>query len=129
MNSDFSKEEFLNNCCLCGCDKKSRETLLMKIEEFKNSDPDTAKFLIRHRDELVRNDKKQLDYRKLRIDLGDKEVEKRTVIALRALADKVEYLGPGLILYCELPEVPIFSGKDDYFTGIDLSVAKCPLGG
>ena len=114
-----------------GCTKQ-RQVLLDKIEQYKDSEPEMVKYLQwyveRTWDDQVRDDTYRQDLR----DLGDEEYEKRTVAALRAMADKIEQKGMHFIIGAELPKLPIFSGDDHierYMAHIKVTIVAGPLGG
>lgn len=130
MKNEFNREKFLKDGCMCGCGR--RELLLDKIEAFKETDPEVSQFLTYYRDNMVAADAKIMAYHKLRMELGDKEIEGKAVEALRAMADKLEECGAHFIIYCNLPALPIFSGKDmaeSYHSHIEVSMVAAPLGG
>lgn len=126
----FDKEKFLNSCP-CGC-TKSRQVLLDRIESLKDSDPELVKYLQWYRDDLWARQVKEDEYRRLRIELGDDKLNEQTVATLRAYADKLEQEGMHFMIYCDLPPMPIFSGKDyveKYHSHIEVHMVAAPLGG
>lgn len=134
MEKEFDKEEFMRNVCACGCNKRGREIILEKIEKYKDSEPEFAKQLIYYRDRLVKDDDKHRDYQKLKEQFNWSEAEQNKKVAetLRAYADKLEERGHHFMIYCKLPNLPIFSGKDEveaYYSDIEISMVKTPLGG
>lgn len=133
MNIDFifDKEKFLG-ACQCGC-SKGRQVILDKIEQAKDSEPELVKYLEWYRDDLWNKQMKDEAYRKLRYDIGDDQLNKNTIIALRAMADKLEEPGYHFMIHCELPKLPIFAAKidepDGYAANISVTLVRCPLGG
>ena len=126
----FDKEKFLN-ACPCGC-SKSRQAILDGIEKYKDTDPEMVKYLGWHRDHLWATQVKEEEYRRLRRELGDDELNKKTAECLRAYADKLEEPGHHFMIFCDLPPMPIFSGKDyveKYHSHIEVHMVAAPLGG
>lgn len=128
MNTnEFNIEEFINYCCP-SCNK-SRASLLNKIEQYKISEPEMVRNLEFYRDRLWDDQVREKVFRKKRSKKGDKEFNKEAIIALRAMADKIENPDGGFMISCELPSVPIFSGEDDFGASIHICFVKAPLGG
>lgn len=126
----FDKEKFLNSCP-CGC-SKSRQAILDGIEKYRESDPQMVQYLEWYRDSLWRDQVKADKFRALTVERGNDQLEKDAVIALRAMADKIEEKGMHFMLGCDLPRLPIFSGDDpieSYSASISVSLVKGPLGG
>lgn len=95
-------------------------------------DKDLADMLKYYKLERERNQKPRNEFHRMRCRLGDREVDRRTAEALRAMADKIEQQGPHFIIGCDLPELPIFSGKDHverYVSHIEVTIVAGPLGG
>jgi len=126
----FDKEKFLN-ACSCGC-TKSRQVILDGIEKYKDSDPELVKYLGWYRDSLWAIQCEEEEYYKMRRELGDEKLTKRTAEVLRAYADKLEEPGMHFMIHCKLPPMPLFTGKDDieaYGSHIEVSMVRGPLGG
>lgn len=71
-------------------------------------------------------------FRRMRSRLGDREANRRTTEALRAMADYIEKDGPHFIVNCDLPNLPIFSGKDSierFSSHIEVMLVAGPIGG
>jgi len=95
-------------------------------------DEDLHNMLKYYKLERERNQKPQNEFHRMRSRLGDREVDRRTAEALRAMADYIEKKGPHFIIGCDLPNVPIFSGKDHverYVSHIEVTIVAGPLGG
>lgn len=95
-------------------------------------DEDLHNMLKYYKLERERNQKPQNEFHRMRSRLGDREVDRRTAEALRAMADYIEKRGPHFIIGCDLPNVPIFSGKDHverYVSHIEVTIVAGPLGG
>lgn len=129
MKEEFNKEEFMAACCSCGCDRPGREAILEGIESLKDSNPVLSKQLTYYRDDLFQKDKKDKAYRAHLRDVGEQEINRQTVEALRAMANKIETRGMHFMLHCTLPTVPIFSGEDDMVANITVTLASRPMGG
>lgn len=126
----FDKEKFINYCCN-SCNE-GRSILLAKIEHYKVADPEIAKWLQWYVDDLWRRQVAHDEYHKMRVERGDDQLEKDAVAALRAVADKLEQKGMHFMVHCELPPMPVFSGKDrieQYNCHIEVSLVAGPLGG
>lgn len=126
----FDKEKFLN-ACVCGC-TKDRQVILDGIEKYSVSDPKLAQYLEFYRDSLWDDYVKERTYRQMKSDLGEEQLEKDTVIALRAMADKIEQKGMHFMIACELPKLPIFTGDDfveRFESHISVTIVAGPLGG
>lgn len=129
MNKEvpFDKDKFINYCCP-PCNK-GRQLLLDKIEQYRESEPDLTQHMEGYRDRLWLDQVKSDQYRQLRMEKGDEQLSKDVVVALRAVADKIEQSGGHFIIHCELPELPIFSGEDHYSAIIEVGLVSGPLGG
>lgn len=95
-------------------------------------DEDLYNMLKYYRLERERNQKPRNEYHHMRSRLGDREVDRRAAEALRAMADKIEQNGPHFIIGADLPQLPIFSGKDrveQYVSHIEVTIVAGPLGG
>lgn len=95
-------------------------------------DKDLADMLKYYKLERARNQKPQNEYHKIRARIGEREFVRRTAEALRAMADKIEQPGMHFIVGADLPELPIFSGKDHverYASHIEVTIVAGPLGG
>jgi len=95
-------------------------------------DEDLYNMLKYYKAERERNQKPRDEFHKMRCRLGDREVDRRAAEALRAMADKIEQKGPHFIVGCDLPQLPIFSGKDHverYVSHIEITLVAGPLGG
>jgi hypothetical protein len=133
MNKDipFNKEEFINECPCLPC-TTSRQLLLDKIEQYRETDPEMSKHLEWYRDRLWQDQIKAGDFREMLRNRGEDQLNKDTAAALRAMADKLEESGMHFMIRCVLPTVPIFSGKDDhdrYGSYIEVAIVAGPLGG
>ncbi len=124
---DFDKEKFINHCCP-HCDR-FRKTMLEKIEQYRDSEPEMVKALIYYRDELwdaqVKNEERRARFNVV----GEEQLCKDAVIALRAMADQIEKGSFALLLHAELPQVPIFSKEDSSISNIEITLAKHFMGG
>lgn len=87
-----------------------------------------VKSLEYYRDQLWQDQMKISSFHELEHSIGEEQLKVNMVTALRALADRIEKEWC-LVLHAELPQVPIFSGKDDMVTGIKITLAKNYLGG
>jgi hypothetical protein len=123
----FDKDKFINHCCI-PCNN-SRKLFLDKIEQYRQSEPDMVRYMEWYRDRLWLDQVKGDQYRKLRMEKGDKQLNKEAAAALRAMADKIEQPGCHFMIHCELPELPILSGDDHYCAKIDVGIVSGPLGG
>ncbi len=95
-------------------------------------DKDLADMLKYYKLERARNQKPQNEYHKMRSRIGEREFTRRTAEALRAMADKIEQPGMHFIIGADIPQLPIFSGKDhveQYHSHISVSIVAGPLGG
>jgi hypothetical protein len=95
-------------------------------------DEDLYNMLKYYKLEQERNQNPRNEYHRMRSRLGDREVDRRTVEALRAMADYIEKKGPHFIIGADLPNLPIFSGKDHverYVSHIEVTLVAGPLGG
>lgn len=95
-------------------------------------DEDLYNMLKYYKAERERNQKPRNEYHQMRCRLGDREVDRRTAEALRAMADYIEKKGPHFIIGADLPNLPIFSGKDHverYVSHIEVTMVAGPLGG
>lgn len=95
-------------------------------------DEDLYNMLKYYKLERERNQKPQSEFHRMRSRLGDREVDRRTAESLRAMADYIEKRGPHFIIGCDLPQLPIFSGKDHverYVSHIEVTIVAGPLGG
>lgn len=95
-------------------------------------DEDLHNMLKYYKLERERNQKPRNEYHSMRCRLGDREVNRRTAEALRAMADKIEQPGMHFIIGADLPRLPIFSGKDHverYVSHIEVTIVAGPLGG
>lgn len=104
----FNKEKFLKGCS-CGCTKAYQEGLLDKIEQYRQSEPEMIKYLEWYRDRLWDDQVKSETFREEYHKIGEEAMRKKTIAALRAVADLLESTSgcdPG-IYSCELPEEPI----------------------
>lgn len=124
---EFNKEKFINHCCF-GCNG-FRRTMLEKIEQYRELEPEIVKALMYYRDYLWNAQVKAEDFRALHSSIGENKLREDSVTALRAMADQIESGDFALILNAELPEIPIFSGKDKSFTNIEITLAKHYIGG
>jgi len=130
--TEFDAEKFINSGCPCGCARAGRKAIVEGIEAFKETNKSLSDQLRYYRDHLVRKDEEEMEYRNLRQELGDDSLNKRTAEALRAIADKLEEPGPHFMIHCTLPNMPLFTGKDDveaYYSSIKVTMVRCPLGG
>lgn len=110
-------------------DKKYERALQEKIDWAKDfGDKDLLNYLIWYQERSVRDKEKDNKFRTMRARLGDKETNRRAAEALRAMADKLEQGGMHFMIGCDLPELPIFSGKE-YVSHIEVTVAAGPMGG
>lgn len=126
----FDKELFLNEC-MCGC-TKSRQILLDKIEQYKDTEPEMVQYLKWHRDRIWNDLIDSEEYRKMRVERGDDQLTKDTAAALRTVADKLEQSGDHFMVHCVLPKLPVFSGDDPverYGCRITVTMVAGPLGG
>lgn len=129
---EFNAEEFINGGCPCGCAKAGRKAILDGIEAFKESNQALSDQLRYYRDHLVRKDEDEIEYRRLRCELGDLELNMRAAASLRAIANKLEEQGMHFMIHCKLPNMPLFTGKDDveaYGSSIEVAMVRGPLGG
>jgi hypothetical protein len=95
-------------------------------------DEDLYNMLKYYKSERDRNQKPHNEFHRMRARLGDREVDRLTVESLRAMADYIEKKGPHFIIGCDLPPLPIFSGKDHverYVSHIEVTLVAGPLGG
>lgn len=133
MNSEnFDAEKFINDGCPCGCGREGRKAILEGIESLKDSNPVLSKQLSYYLNVLMKKDKEQNTYHQLCVSLGNDVVDKKAAEALRAMADKIEAQGMHFMIYCKLPELPIFSGENDvkaYSSSITVTMVRGPLGG
>lgn len=126
----FDRDRFIKHCCN-PCNK-GREVLLEKIEQYKTSDPEVSQWLQWHVDHLWREQVAKDEYHQMSIDRGNEQFEKDAAAALRAVADKLDEKGMHFMIHCELPPLPVFSGKDrveQYSCDITVSLVAGPLGG
>lgn len=109
------------------------EKLIAKIAWAKEiGDKDLEDMLTYYKLTRDRKDTEDREYRRLSSRLGDKELTRQACEALRAMADYLEKSGPHFMIHCQLPNMPIFSGKDHverYHSHIEISMVACPLGG
>jgi hypothetical protein len=105
-------------------DKLDSEKLSKKIEEAQLSgDPEMVKYLIYYRAHLEHETEKRRKYSELRQNLGDEEVRKRAIVALRKMADLLEKSAgswPG-IYYLDLPEEPFL--EKTFIDGLSVVVS------
>jgi hypothetical protein len=95
-------------------------------------DKDLYNMLKFYQSERERNQKPCNEFHRMRVRLGDRELNRKAAEALRAMADKVEQPGMHFIVGCDLPQLPIFSGKDHverYASHITVTIVAGPLGG
>jgi hypothetical protein len=126
----FDKEKFLN-ACSCGCTKE-RQVILDKIEQYRESEPVMVRYLEWYRDRLWQDVIKNDNWHKMRVERGDKQLNKDAAAALRAMADKLEQPGMHFMVGCVLPRLPIFDGEDDverWCSYIEVSLMAGPIGG
>lgn len=129
-NIKFDKEKFLNYCC--GACRKSRQILIDKIEQYKSSEPEMVQYLEWYRARAWQSQVKSENFHKMLNERGEKQLNKDAAEALRAVANKLEESGMHFMIDCELPLMPIFSGKDHvekYHSHIEVSLVSGPLGG
>jgi hypothetical protein len=112
-------------------EKEKLDNKIAWAKEF--GDKDLLNYLIYYRDTRRRYEADEDKYHKMRNLLGDEEIRKRSIVALRALADKIESEGPHFIISADLPVVPIFGAENDdndqYGAFIKIFLAPYPLGG
>lgn len=101
------------------------ENTIEKVPE--GADPDIIKALNYYKERLEGSRKRQDDFRDLRIKLGDNELERHTILALRAMATKLETTGTLGIYFVKLPCDPP-APKDKVMDQIELTVSY-PWGG
>ena len=92
-------------------------------------DVELLTILERHKSHLdYYNSQRDKYFRDLQL-IGTKAYEKKAIIALRAMADKLEEPGQHSIIVAELPVVPIFEGEDEWGASITVSInAKFMVG-
>jgi uncharacterized small protein (DUF1192 family) len=117
--------------------KSHEEIYLEKIESKitlakEMGDEDLVRMLQFYKEHQERASKPSNEYHRMRARLGDKETNRKAAEALRAMADKIEQPGMHFMVGCDLPELPIFSGKDHverYVSHISITLVAGPLGG
>jgi hypothetical protein len=105
-------------------DEKFEETLEAKIAWAQEiGDKDLVDMLTYYRSYRLGSQERDRKFQKMRMDMGDEELRKRTVESLREVADKLDKSAgswPG-IYYCDLPEDPLM--KNTFIDGITVVIS------
>lgn len=105
-------------------EEKSEEKLAAKLawaEEI--GDKELVDMLTYYRASKLKHQERDLKFQKMRRDMGDEELRKRTIESLREIADTLDKSAgswPG-IYYCDLPEDPLM--KDTFMDGITVIIS------
>jgi hypothetical protein len=105
-------------------DQKSDEKLDAAIARAHElGDKDTEDYLTYYKAEMLRYKDRDRKFREMQYTMGEEEMRKRTIKALRDMADLLDKstgCWPG-IYYCDLPEDPLL--KKTFIDGIEVTIS------
>lgn len=109
-------------------DERAEEKLQSKIDWALTNDKDLYYILIDFKNNKDYYNGSKRKYELMHSLFEEAQIKEKTVEALRAMADRIES-GHMLLVHADLPQLPIFSGEDDFHSSIDAKIISGPMGG